>query len=532
MINKKESGSYYTPIDLAKFIGDYCLSQIDKEDISVLEPSVGDGIFIQAINDLENIQKFKNIELTIVERENQEIKKALKKNKNKLININSHNKDYLEFHFENNKKFSAILGNPPYVKSNLLSEKQKQLAKEIHLEQNLAEKKINNIWTAFLVSALSKLDDNGLLAFVLPLELLQVKFTEEIRDLLKKTFQRLEIFMFNELQFLECKGQDTVLLIGYKKHKLPGTFYTTVKSMQDLQKRKFRLYRNESVSESNKKWTHHFITPDEHLFLENIKKDLKVISDFVDNKAGIVTAANDYFIVNKDILQKYSLEKFAKPIVQKGIFVNGSITFNKKDYEKLIKENKPAYLLDFNSLDTQNIPNNIKEYLLKGEEEKLQNRFKCKQRNHWYQIPNIAIQSEAFFFKRAHEYPKLLKNEANAFVTDSAYMLKAKDNYDLDSFIYSFYNSLTLTFAELEGRYYGGGVLELTPNEFRVLPIPMVRTDNFNEYKKNFKQKQNIEELLNNYNYQILNSSLNLGIDEINKIESIRKKLVDKRHRK
>lgn len=36
---------------------------------------------------------------------------------------------------------------------------------------------------------------------------------------------------------------------------------------------------------------------------------------------------------------------------------------------------------------------------------------------------------------------------------------------------YSFYNSLTLLFAETNGRFYGGGVLELSPKEFRGLPL-------------------------------------------------------------
>lgn len=531
-MRKKEIGSYYTPLNLAKFIADYCLSQIDRFNISVLEPSVGDGNFVQALNETEALNNFNKINLTIVEREEEELKKAKKKNVNNSIRLSAFNKDYLNFHSDSKRKFSVILGNPPYVKSNYLTDEQKVLAKEIHLEQNLADRKINNIWTSFLVSGISKLQNDGLLAFVLPLELLQVKFTEEIRDLLKASFERIEIFMFDELQFLECKGQDTVLLIGYKKHKVPGTFYTTIKSMDELQKRSFRLYSNESVSESSKKWTHHFITPEEHTFLENIKQDLNLVSDYVDNKAGIVTAANNYFIVDKEILEQYDLEAYAKPIVQKGFFVNGSVAFNRNDYSKLIKENKPAFLLDFNNLDVENIPSNVQDYILLGEDEKLQNRFKCKQRNHWYQVPNIAKQSKAFFFKRAHEYPKLLKNEANVFVTDSAYNVTVKEGHNLNDFIFSFYNSLTLAFAELEGRYYGGGVLELTPNEFRVLPLPLATAKNFNAYKNDFKKKNDIKEILSKYNNQILNSSVSLQDVEIERIEIIRQKLVNRRFRK
>lgn len=532
MINKKETGSYYTPINLAKFVADYCLSQIDKENITILEPSVGDGNFIEAVNAVNNLETFKKITFTVVEREKEELEKALKKNKNKNIKVRGYNLDYLNFHFENNKKFSIILGNPPYVKKSLLSEEQIALSQKIHLEQNLSTKKINNIWTPFLVSAISKLEKKGILAFVLPLELLQVKFTEEIRELLKRSFQRLEIFMFEELQFQECKGQDTVLLIGYKEHTQNGTFYTTIKTIEDLESRNFNLYTNVSVSESNKKWTHHFITPEEYSFLENIKKELKSVSNYVENKPGIVTAANDFFIVDKRTIEKYELNEFAKPILQKGFFVNGSVKFTSDDHQKLVTSDKPAYLLDFQQLDTTNIPANVVEYLEIGKERKLDERYKCQQRNFWYQIPNINKQSGAFFFKRSHQYPKILKNEADVFVTDSAYMIEAKENYELNDFLYSFYNSLTLAYAELEGRYYGGGVLELTPNEFRILPIPMKINNDFETYAKNFKDKSDIEELLAKYNYEILSNSLKISSDEIDRIELIRKKLVNKRHRK
>jgi adenine-specific DNA-methyltransferase len=47
-----------------------------------------------------------------------------------------------------------------------------------------------------------------------------------------------------------------------------------------------------------------------------------------------------------------------------------------------------------------------------------------------------------------------------------------KEDYDLNSLIFSFYNTLTLLMSEIEGRYYGGGVLELIPSEFKKLPIP------------------------------------------------------------
>ena len=265
-MDKKKSGSYYTPTRLADFVADYCLSKITRKTISVLEPSVGDGSFVKAIAKCEKLSSFSKINLTIVEKDNLELEKAKIIDKNSKINIVPCNSDYLKFHFENTNSYSLIIGNPPYVKKNLLDDSQKELAKNIHSESELSTKSINNIWTSFLISGVSKLKKDGILAFILPLELLQVKFTEEIRTLLKKEFERVEVFTFNELQFKECKGQDTVLLIGYKKHLQKGTFYTNISSLEDLENNNYSFYENQSLSDSDKKWTHHFITPDEYEF--------------------------------------------------------------------------------------------------------------------------------------------------------------------------------------------------------------------------------------------------------------------------
>ncbi len=382
-----------------------------------------------------------------------------------------------------------------------------------------------------MLSGISKLNERGILALILPLELLQVKFTDEIRTLLKDEFQRIEIFTFNDLQFKECKGQDTVLLIAYKEHINSGTYYTNISSLSDLEDNNYLFYQNTALSNSDKKWTHHFITPDEYDFLEILKNRLDNVSFYVNNKAGIVTAANDYFIVDDETVQNYNLQDYARPILQKGFFVNGSVSFNEGGFQNLVRENKPTYLLDFNGLNEKLLTEEIKEYLAIGIERDIHKRYKCKQRIHWYKVPNIAEIPQAFFFKRAHGYPKLLCNEANVLVTDSAYKIEIKNGYEINDFIFSFYNSLTLAFAELEGRYYGGGVLELTPNEFRVLPIPYVQVDDFDAFRTVFEGKRTIEDVLNEYNYRILNTALGLNQDQINKIELIRQKLVNKRQR-
>lgn len=523
MTNQKQTGSYYTPDYLAGFISKKVLSFFGNNTvISILEPSVGDGAFVSEFAKNDPLK----IKLTALDINNEELKKATNKwsGKNAIFN----EIDFLDF--ESKTKFSAIIGNPPYIKKTLLSTKQITTCKEIHSKENLTEKSAKNIWTTFLVKSTTLLKDDGVLAFVMPSELLQVKFAEEIREYLKNQFQRIEIYTFNDLMF-ECKGQDTIVLIAYKKHNEKGEFFTNIEFKEELENNSYSLKNNNLLVDSNVKWTHHFLTTDELNFLDKLKQKLKTVDYYTDSKPGIVTAANNFFIINRETERKYNLSKYTKPIIQKGFFVNGSVVFEEENILELEQSNHPTRLLQLN--DNDKITKKLSEYLSIGTEQKIQERYKCRIRNNWYVIPNISTVPEALFFKRCHNYPKLLKNNSNALVTDSAYKVNMKNSWDLNSFIFSFYNSLTLVFAETNGRYYGGGVLELTPSEFKKLPIPYVNisSDEFENYTNEFENKENIEEIISKYDKVILGEVLNLNDSDITKIQKIRLKLINKRMR-
>lgn len=529
-MSKKNTGSYYTPDYLAEFVVNRVLVHFKDRKITlqILEPSVGDGSFVKAIERNDCLEKPK-IELTAVEINKSELAKA-KKDCN-LAKSQFLKQDFLKYKTE--KRFSAILGNPPYIKKNRLIYSQLKKCKEIHAAEKLSEKSVKNLWASFLIKSTGLLKPDGVLAFVLPSELLQVKFTGEIRDFLQQKFQRLEIFTFNDLMF-ECKGQDTVVLIAYKKHDKKGVFYANVENESQLKINDFILAENKVLTTSNVKWNHHLLNSEELVFIEKLKSQLKLVSYYCDSKPGIVTAANNYFIVDKETEEKYELGQYTSPIIQKGLFVNGSVVFDQKDYEELLEANQPSKILIFKDSDKDTFSEKVNEYLEIGVNKNLPDGYKCSLRENWFVIPNISTEPEGFFFKRCHLYPKILKNSANVFVTDSAYKIEMKESFDINSLIYSFYNSLTLAFAEIEGRYYGGGVLELTPSEFKKLPIPYIKITDiyFEKYRENFEAKENIVKILKSYDAKILKKSLNLTGDEISKIQIIRKKLINKRLRK
>ena len=63
-------------------------------------------------------------------------------------------------------------------------------------------------------------------------------------------------------------------------------------------------------------------------------------------------------------------------------------------------------------------------------------------------------------------------NEAQTTSTDTIHRVRIKDGTNIHQLATIFFNSLTLAWAEVCGRSYGGGVLELEPREAEELPIP------------------------------------------------------------
>lgn len=524
MTNKKKIGSFYTPEIIANFMVDYICGKVSniKGKISILEPSAGDGAFVRSIyRNADFVQKVKSI--TAVEREESELMKIAASKKLRKIND-----DFLDFQANNTQKFSLVLGNPPYIKKNHLSDSQVELCRKIHSASGqLAENSIKNIWTAFLVRSISFLTDDGMLAFVLPAELLQVKYAVELRKLLANEFERIEVFTFKDLLFDDCKGQDTLVLVCERKADYKGVFFTAIDELDDLKKNNFELKENLHILDA--KWNHQ-LKADEYELLYKLRDRLLKVGDYCTSKPGIVTAANDFFIVDRKTIKKYDLEAFARPIIQKGLYVNGSIELNKTDFDYLTEASKPSFLISINESNRARLTGASKEYLDLGYGRKLHERYKMTTRSNWFEVPNVAKEAQAFFFKRCNEYPKFIKNNAGVLVTDSAYKVEMKEGFEVNDLIYSFYNSLTLIFTELQGRFYGGGVLELTPSEFKGLPVPYIKVNDFQAYAKSFKNKKSIMEICVNNDKKILRTAIpDITDAELASLRIIREKLFRKR---
>lgn len=537
MTDAKANGKYYTPATLSDFLIYHLFKYYDfKNDIDILEPSAGDGIFFGS---LFNNKLFTNrfstpdkLNLYAVERETSAYEKLKAKTETYLtdnVKMKSFNKDYLEFQATNNQKFDLVIGNPPYIKSSFLTKEQIKLCEQIHKESNLSVKKIKNIWTSFLIGGAQSLNDDGVLCYVLPAELLQVIYAKELREFLRDTFQKIEIFTFNELIFPEIE-QDVIVLICAKK-KTPGVSFYHVDRLDDLKIPSYVEDHSNIHRETLDKWTNYILSDEELVFLDRLKTDLRLepIKNYCRAEVGVVTAANSYFITAD--ADTPEIKRITKPIVQKGMHITPGAIFDTSDLKQIRKAGKPSYFLAFKDKPEDSFSPPIRNYLAYGRSLGIDQRYKCKLRKRWYIVPTTWV-SDGFFTKRSNIFPRMIVNEANSLVTDSFYRIKMNQDKNIRNFVFSFYNSLTFIYAELEGRYYGGSVLELMPSECKNLPLPYLNElddKHLLHLDKLLRNSKNVHEILQFTDSIVLQQGYGVSDSDITKLKSIYRKLLKRR---
>jgi adenine-specific DNA-methyltransferase len=215
-----------------------------------------------------------------------------------------------------------------------------------------------------------------------------------------------------------------------------------------------------------------FLSKYERSLLRDLKSNtgFATFDQMADVDVGIVTGANKFFLVTDEVVKSFSLEQWAHPMFGRSEHVAGVI-FDKSDFAANRKAGLPTNFLWFDDIAFSSFPSSVQRYLRLGEEQALPKRYKCSVREPWFRVPSVYA-SPVAMLKRAHHYPRLVLNKSKIFTTDTAYRIKPIIGTAV-SLVYSFLNSLTCLCAELEGRHYGGGVLELVPSEIERLILPI-----------------------------------------------------------
>lgn len=474
---QKLRGGYYTPNDLAAFLCEWVLEINPKR---VLEPSCGDGVFLGALRSGGAPAK---LMVTALELDDAEAAKAKKRAKGAgLQSAKIHAGDFLTWALENFGKeeavFDAVVGNPPFVRYQYLPAPFQVKAEQVFCELGLPFTKHTNAWVPFVLASMRMLRPGGRLAMVVPAEIIHVLHAQSLRSYLGNECRRLIVVDPEELWFAGTL-QGAVLLLAEKRQdetdKAEGLGIYPVRNREFLRVKPAKVFAApQSINGKTVagKWTRALLDKEARDLFDELTehKEVHRFSDVADVDVGIVTGANKFFLVTDDVVAHNGLERWAHPMFGRSAHCPG-IIYDSRQHAANAKDGNPTNFLWF----PDNEPLRYKKsraYIEAGEDDSLHTRYKCRIRSPWFSVPSV-YSTEIGMLKRSHDLPRLILNKVGAYTTDTAYRIRVLNGTSPEKLVACFINGLTALSAELEGRHYGGGVLELVPSEIEKMVLPM-----------------------------------------------------------
>ncbi|SNB61990.1 MULTISPECIES: Eco57I restriction-modification methylase domain-containing protein [unclassified Agrobacterium] len=461
------TGAVYTPEGVAASLVKHLSSSLKRQPANILEPSVGDGEFLRALRK----QKF-NGRVTLVDIDDQVIERLQQDEPVDGGEADFVISDFLAYASEllrsQAQSFDLIIGNPPFIRAHNFSSSLKAALLDLADVTGYERAEFKNSWAAFLAASSHLVSGSGVLAFILPYELITVAYGQKALKRLLAQFARIDIYISDAKAFPEI-DQDALIVIAQKDPaEKSGLYINKVASLHALGEQNCVPVDISTDGDPSLAFNSFLLSPDSLDLLRKLRALCPRLDKYAGSAPGIVSAANNFFILTKNEVERRGFEEFVVPILKKGSFASSRPVFTAADFDQL-QAREPTFLLNISG-PRDALPVRLQSYIKEGEAALFHERYKCRNRQNWYEVPMVKREL-GFVFKRAHSYARLCVNEANVYLTDTAYGLRMNEGFSIRGLTYSFYNSMTMLFAEIDGRFYGGGVLELSPTEFRGLPI-------------------------------------------------------------
>lgn len=479
---QKLRGGYYTPQLVSDFLARWA---IESASTTVLEPSCGDGnISVAAANRLIGLgvpPRGVADRLTSVELDPDEANRTASRLRALGVGIGDSpvvTSDFFTYCRElllTGKRFDVAIGNPPFIRYHHFDERYRQVAFHLMRGVGLVPTRLTNIWMPFIIASTLLLSERGKLAMVIPAELLQVGYAAQLRKFLTDHYASITIVTFQKLLF-DAAQQEVVLLLASKQATGRGGI-DVVELDDDHQLATYDFRRHDqldlkSVEHTTDKWTQYYLSEAEIQLLRRLSRDATIgrVGDVASVDVGLVTGKNEFFVLDRQTLRDRGLDDFTIPIVGRTVQTPGLI-YGAADLTRDQDANVRCCLFLPADALLDDLPPAVRDYLAYGRNQGVHEGYKCRIRKAWYIVPSVWT-PDAFLFRQINRYPKLVLNETAATTTDTIHRVRFKDPRQVRPTVAAFHNSMTFAFSEVLGRSYGGGVLELEPNEADTLPLP------------------------------------------------------------
>ena len=467
--HRKARGAFFTPPAISRYLTEWAIQSAAD---TVLEPSCGEASFLLAaarrLDALPDRPLFAFDQLHGVEIHEESARAA-----QLLLCAEGHSakievSDF--FAYDRADKFSAVVGNPPFVRYQNFSGAARARSLEAALAQGVRLSGLASSWAAFVVKAAIHVAPHGRLALVLPAELLSVGYAAEVRRFLLSRFSRVRLITFEERVFPEVLEEVVLLLAEGSGGAQCFEVYQT-RNAETLQAVDLATW-TKHVPGENEKWTPALLAHSAFATYRDVAAaSFEEMSAWGSAYLGAVTGNNGFFSLTAAEATALGLaEADLVRISPPGSRHLRGLALTEAAWKQLGRGGARCYLLR----PPGDPSPAAMRYIEQGEKDGAAGAYKCRVRSPWWRVPLVAI-PDLFLTYMNHDRPRLVTNGVRAHILNSLYGVKLSDdrrNIGRDLLPVASLNSVTLLGAEIVGRAYGGGLLKMEPREADKLPLP------------------------------------------------------------
>ncbi len=466
-------GQFWTPDWVAEAMAAYLLTGGTDE---VFDPAVGAGALLKAAKSIgEKLRR--TVALSGTEIDPEAIKQAIDSG---LPSSDVANVQIRDFVLDPpQKKFKAIIANPPYIRHHRLSVSTKEYLK--NYTARLIGKPLDGragLHIYFLIRALDLLEDDGRLAFIMPADTCEGVFARPLWTWITQNF-RLDVVVTFAPDASPFPGVDTNALIFLIRKAKPGDDFFWVKcneygtaQLKDWVLSGMKRRPGKTLSLFQRKIEEGLTTGLSRPPLEK-ESDGPRLADFARVMRGIATGANDFFFLTREQAQESGIpDEFLVPAIGRTRDLAGDeITI--ETLRELEFRGRPTLLFAPDGRPMKNFPKSVQTYLLRGEEMNLHRKPLIATRRPWYKM-EVRTAPPFLFAYLGRRSARFIRNTARVIpLTGFLCVYPHRDDAASVEKLWQILQRPEIIFnLSLVGKSYGDGAIKVEPRALEKLLLP------------------------------------------------------------
>lgn len=469
----RQKGQFWTPDWIAEAMSDYVIANTGG---NVFDPAVGAGAFFRAV---KTVAKEKGLRVKLLGMDvdpsalEQALEQGLSHEDLEAVTIG-------DFVLDPPKtKLSAIVANPPYIRHHRISAETKEQLKRLSLQiTGTVFDGRAGLHIFFLIRALSLLVNDGRLAFIMPADTCEGKFSDSLWRWITANYALDAVVTFSPKASPFPNVDTNPMIFLIRKTKPRGIF--------------FWAKCHEAQTASLAEWIRSGFTSAPKESLWTIERDLAeglttglsrppmtaarskyILGDFVHVMRGVATGANDFFLMTDEQARQLGIPKryFVRAIGRTRDVPTEEIT--QETLAALSAKGRPTLLLSLDDEPIEAFPEALRHHLEKGKAQGLPNRPLISQRRPWYKMESRIVPPFLFAYL-GRRNSRFIRNSAQIVpLTSFLCVYPRRDEPDYIEQVWRILsNPETVANLHLIGKSYGDGAVKVEPRSLEKLPIP------------------------------------------------------------